>query len=239
MKARKRKKLWLIPIAVLAVIIIVFIIYISDYYRADAEAMAPVTNVSVTRTDYGWFFDGEGEDTLLVFYPGGKVEETAYAPFLSLLAEKGLDVCLVKMPFRLAFLDIDAAGDILAECSYEHRYVGGHSLGGAMAASFAAENPESVEGVILCAAYASRALPEDMTEVVVYGSEDGILNIGSIEKARAFAPDNYVEHVIEGGNHAQFGSYGEQKGDGTASISSQAQIQEAAEVITGAILRED
>ena len=239
MKARKRKKLWLIPLTVLAVVIMVFVIYVSDYYRADAEAMATIPGVAVTRTEHGWFFDGEGDDDLLVFYPGGKVEETAYTPFLSLLAEKGLDVCLVKMPFHLAFLDADAAGDVLAEYSYGHYYVGGHSLGGAMAASFAAENPGAVEGVVLCAAYASKALPEDVTEVVVYGSEDGVLNMESVEKGRAFAPENYTEHVIEGGNHAQFGSYGIQKGDGTASITPQAQMREAAEIIAGALLREN
>ena len=235
MKARKRKRLWLIPLAVLAVIIIIFVIYVSDYYRADAEAMAETPGVSVIRMDKGWFFDGEGEDSLLVFYPGGKVEETAYAPFLSLLAEKGLDVCLVKMPFRLAFFHTDAAGDIMAEYPYEHYYVGGHSLGGAMAALFAAKNPDSAEGVILCAAYASKPLPEDITEVLVYGSEDGILNMENVEKGRAFAPENYTEHVIEGGNHAQFGSYGEHKGDGAAHISSRAQMNEAAEVIIGAV----
>ena len=68
---------------VIAVIVCGSVVYVEQYYRADVaaeEALVSDGNVSVERTGYGWYFDGPGEESALVFYPGGKVEETAYAP---------------------------------------------------------------------------------------------------------------------------------------------------------------
>ena len=212
----------------------VFFVYTQDYYRADDVAKAALVSdaeVQVTQTDYGWFFDGPSEENALVFYPGAKVEETAYAPFVRLLSRNGMDVCLVKMPFRLAIFGSQRAGKVMEQYSYSHWYIGGHSLGGAMAADYAARQKEAFEGVILCAAYPVKALPRQMKEILIYGSEDQVLNRKKVEKAVRFAPEIYVEHVIEGGNHAWFGSYGEQKGDGKASISAKEQWEEAVRVI--------
>ena len=102
-----RKKLrWIIPVAILALVASAFFIYTGIYYRADEaayKAMGSDERVEVIRTDYGWLFDGPAEETALIFYPGAKVEAKAYAPMLRMLAEEGMDVCLVEMPFRLAF----------------------------------------------------------------------------------------------------------------------------------------
>ena len=100
----KRKRRIILP-AVLVLVLLAgaFFLYTADYYRAEApaiEALASGGSVTVTETDYGWFFDGPADADALIFYPGGKVEETAYAPLLHRLAAGGLDVCLVKMPFR-------------------------------------------------------------------------------------------------------------------------------------------
>ena len=210
-----------------------FLLYAADYYRADETALDALGSdgtVRVSRTDYGWFFDGPGETRALIFYPGGKVEETAYAPLLRLLAEQGTDVCLVKMPLRLAVLAPDRADMVLAEHDYESWFIGGHSLGGAMAANYAAEHTESLDGVILLAAYSTEPLPDSLPVLSVYGTEDGVLNRGNYEKNLANVP-NLQEVVIEGGNHAQFGSYGEQRGDGEASIDPGMQWNETAEAI--------
>ena len=208
------------------------------YYDADAkaeEALVSDSAVTVTRTDYGWYFDGPAEDRALVFYPGAGVEETAYAPLLHLLAGREMDVCLVKMPLRLAVLGKDRAGEVMGRYDYSRWYAGGHSLGGAMAASFAAEHGEELEGVLLLAAYPTDPLDPDMTEVLIYGSEDKVLNMQRLEESGQYAPEHLREHVIKGGNHAQFGSYGEQKGDGKASLCMEEQIEEAVEVIRGAV----
>ena len=151
-----------------------FYIYTADYYRADESALrAPETGaVRLSQTDYGWFFDGPADAAALIFYPGALVEETAYAPLLCRLAENGLDVCLVKMPFHLAVLDADAADGVMARYDYARWYIGGHSLGGAMAANYAADH--ALDGVILLAAYPTRAVDEPM--LLLYGEKDGVLD---------------------------------------------------------------
>ena len=83
-----------------------------------------------------------------MFYPGAKVEETAYAPLLRAIAEAGMDACLVKMPFRLAIFGVDRADRVMAAHDYERWYIGGHSLGGAMAARYAAGHASRLAGVV-------------------------------------------------------------------------------------------
>ena len=233
-----KKKRILIPAGILLLLAAVSVIYVSIYYRADAAAAAALSSgdaVTVSDIGKGWLFDGPSEDTALIFYPGAKVEASAYAPLLHLLAEQGMDAFLVEMPLRFAFLDQNAAGRIMDQYSYKNWYVGGHSLGGAMAASWAAGNGEKLRGVVLCAAYPTKKLDPALTEILLYGSEDLVLNMDRLRKGDKYSADHVTEHVIEGGNHAQFGNYGIQKGDGTASISAAQQQEEAVRVILGAI----
>ena len=229
-----KKRRWMLAAA--AAVIACFLMYTGVYYHAEPaalEALSSDGNVTVVETGYGWFFDGPSVDNVLVFYPGAKVEETAYAPLLHRLAEEGMDVCLVKMPLRLAFLGADKAGDIPETNSYTYVYIGGHSLGGAIAADYAAEHAEDLEGVILLAAYPTKELDDDLLLVSIYGSQDGVLNMEKVETGRQYAPDRSVEHVIRGGNHAGFGTYGEQKGDNAALITAEEQQEETVEVILG------
>ena len=229
-----KKRIFLIVCLALFLAAGAVFLYVTDYYRADQRALEALSGegaVSVRETDYGYFFDGPVSGKTLIFYPGAKVEEKAYAPFLRLLAEEDMDVCLVRMPLRLAFLDMDAAAVIMEETDSEVWYLGGHSLGGAAAAIYAADHPEKISGLILCAAYPSGQLGEDMTELVLYGSEDLVLNMEKLKEGRAYAPENYVEYCIEGGNHAFFGDYGLQKGDGEALLTPEEQQEAAARVI--------
>ena len=220
MKADKKKGK--LPIKILAAALPVcliagmFFAYTSTYYRADDTAQAALMTddkVTVGRTDYGYLFDGPSETDALIFYPGGKVEETAYAPMLRSLAEGGVDVCLVKMPFRLAVFGKDKAESVISETEYERYYIGGHSLGGVMASSFAEGNSDKFRGVIFCAAYPIGKLPDGLFCLSVYGSNDGVLNMDKYEDAKIYFPHDFTEVVIEGGNHAGFGSYGAQEGD--------------------------
>lgn len=232
----KRKRL-IIPLAVTVLLLAAFFIYTQIYYHADPsarDALRSGQTVSVTETGYGWFFDGPSADDVLIFYPGGKVEETAYAPFLHLLAEKGLDVCLVKMPFRLAVFGKNRADDILPLYDYDRWFIGGHSLGGAMAAGYAADHP-GLAGVILCAAYPTKPLDADDLEILLYGSEDGVLNMKKLEAGRQYSSRHVEEFMIPGGNHAQFGNYGPQSGDGEAALTAAGQQELAADFIIRAI----
>ena len=180
---------------------------------------------------HGYLFDGPSEKDALIFYPGGKVESTAYAPLLHALAEAGIDTFLVDMPFHLAFFGMNRAGDLIGKYDYENWYICGHSLGGVAASSWAAGHPEELDGVILLAAYPVKALDEGLTELTIYGSEDKVLDPGKIEEGLKYAPADYEEYVIQGGNHAQFGSYGAQSGDGEAKISAEEQVSETVKTI--------
>ena len=228
-KSFLRRAWWVIPLAIVLILAIVFFAYVSVYYRADEVALAAMKSsesVRVSETAYGYLFDGPSEDEALIFYPGGKVQETAYAPLLVRLAASGIDVCLVKMPFRLAVFDASAAEDVMKAHSYGKNYLGGHSLGGAMAANCASTHGEEIDGLILLAAYPTKALPEGMTVLSIYGTQDGVLNRQKLEEGRKYLPASARELAIEGGNHAQFGSYGVQKGDGVPSVTAAAQQEE-------------
>ena len=87
-----------------------------------------------------------------------------------------------------------------------------------MAASYGGEYNSLYEGIVLLAAYSTVNL-SDLKVLSVYGSEDQVLNREKYKEYRSNLPENAVEIVIEGGNHAYFGSYGEQEGDGKAQIS--------------------
>lgn len=240
MKRKRARRGALIALAAAVLLAAGFLIYSTVYYRADAAALAalvPDESVSVERTDYGYLFDGPGDGAALIFYPGAGVEETAYAPLLRELAERGVDVCLLKVPLHMAFFAMDRAEDVLEEHDYERWYVGGHSLGGAVAAICASRHPEDFEGVVLFAAYPTKPLDEGMTELSVYGSEDGVLNRRRLEAGRQYAPGESEELVIEGGNHAQFGSYGRQRGDGEAAIPPEEQWAQAAEFVAAGLDR--
>ena len=234
-KRRMRKKtLLLIPVFAIAALCIAFLIYTEQYYRAEESALTALKSdesVIVTQKEYGWFFDGPSETDALIFYPGAKVEETAYAPLLHRLAEQGMDICLVRMPFRLAIFGANKADQAIAQHDYEHWYIGGHSLGGAMAASYAATHSSQLSGVFMLAAYPTKPLAENMKALIIYGSEDGVLNMERMTKAKQYLPDGSKEYVIKGGNHAQFGNYGKQEGDGAADISSYEQQHRTVELI--------
>lgn len=229
------KKVLIVLIAMMLIVLITFGIYVSDYYHADASAEAALHSdgaVAVAQTDYGWLFDGPSEDLTLIFYPGAKVETAAYAPLLHGLAAEGVDVCLVDMPFHLAFFGIGKAESIIRENSERNWYVGGHSLGGAMAASWAAEHADRIEGVVLLAAYPTKQLDANLTELLIYGSEDQVLNLEKVRKGEGFAPEDFRTCIISGGNHAQFENYGAQSGDGNALISVEEQQAETVRLIT-------
>lgn len=224
----------MIPVFVVFLSGVIFLIYTGQYYRADETANSALSSnetVAVTKTAYGWLFDGPSEDDALIFYPGGKVEETAYAPLLHHLAGQGMDACLVRMPFRLAVFGADKAGQVMKQHDYRRWYIGGHSLGGVMAAGYAAAHSEQLSGVYLLAAYASKPLNENTRVTLIYGSEDGVLNRAKLEAANRYLPGHSAAYVIEGGNHAQFGNYGIQAGDGKALISAEEQQRRTVELM--------
>lgn len=136
------------------------------------------------------------------------------------------------MPLNFALFDIHAATDIVDDFEEKNIdwYVGGHSLGGTAAAMCAKENSKLFSGVILLASYSAKDI-SDMAVLSVYGDNDEVLNKKEYEENKGNLPENLLEVQIAGGNHANFGYYGAQKGDGEASISRKEQIEQTAEVV--------
>lgn len=211
--------------------------YVSDYYHADETALAVMANqtnhVQIEQDGNVTWFVPQEPTAGLIFYPGGKVENTAYAPLLRACAEKGLLCALVRMPGNLAVLDVNAA-DGLREKRPDITtwFIAGHSLGGAMAANYAAAHSDDYSGLILLAAYSTKDLTQTPLRVLsVYGSEDRVMNRESYKRNWANLPADTTEVILEGGCHAQFGSYGLQDGDGTPTISGEEQVRQTADAI--------
>ena len=212
-------------------------VYLNDYYRADMQAMAmfaSADNVSKKILEENTIVIEPSEPKAgFIFYPGGKVEYTAYEPLLKACARKNILCVLVEMPFNLAVFDINAADGIQEKYpEIEQWYIGGHSLGGSMAASYLAEHGEEYEGLILLGSYSTADLSASSLKVLsVYGSEDRVLNKEKYDENTDNLPDNFTEIVLEGGCHAYFGVYGAQEGDGTPTISNKEQIKRTVEAI--------
>ena len=238
---KRTKKILLTVIMLLAAAVMAFGLYVGGYYRANDTAQAALvsdTAVTVSRNGDNVIFAPQDPTTGLIFYPGGKVEYTAYAPLLHKLAENGILCVLVKMPCNLAVLNPNAADGIAAQFpEVTDWYIGGHSLGGAMAASYAGSHADELDGLILLAAYSTADLSESGLRVfTAYGSEDGVLNREKYAQNRANLPEDTVEYVIDGGCHAGFGAYGAQDGDGVPRITAEEQTALTADKVTAWIL---
>lgn len=202
---------------------VAFYIYTLDFYRADSVARR--TKISSTNDKYYVFSPDEDNDlnTGFIFYPGGKVEALAYAPLMKKLSDRGLMVVLVEMPFNLAVFDTDAADMVIGEFEdIDNWFIGGHSLGGAMASSYLEKTEYEYEGLVLLGAYSLGEL--DIPILAMVGSEDGIIDQEKVEDL-----ENPV--IIQGGNHGNFGNYGFQKGDGKGSLSREEQQNITVEAI--------
>ncbi|MGM9975093.1 MAG: alpha/beta hydrolase [Clostridiaceae bacterium] len=239
--SKKIKKTLTITFVIIFFAVLGFYIYTLDYYRADEEAQKVISQEGNSKVDeerdYFVFSSENSSSTGIIFYPGGKVEASAYAPLMKDLSEKGYTVVLVKMPFNLAVFDIKAADEVMEEFSeIDNWYLAGHSLGGAMASAYGAKSEGKLQGIILLGAYPSSDLGEkDLSLLVLYGSEDKVLNRDALEENKINNPKTAKYIEISGGNHAYFGSYGEQDGDGIASLTPEEQRAITVEEIDGFI----
>ena len=216
----QKKLLWLIPIVAL---VLACILFFSGSYQPNATALAAMASddrITVQTQGSLTLFSPALPEAGFIFYPGGRVDQRAYAPLMAALARKNILCVLVEMPGDLAVLNPGAAEKIPEQFpEIRQWFIGGHSLGGSMAASCAADNPELFEGLVMLAAYATEDLSQTELEVLsIYGTEDQVLNRERYAEYQSNLPETYQEIVIRGGNHAYFGSYGIQKGDGIAAI---------------------
>ena len=228
---------------IIAAAVIAIAVYLGTYYHASAEAMAVLTDSeeAVTIEEFPGqriAFVPDAPIAGLIFYPGGKVQYEAYAPLLEECASRGILCVLVHMPGNLAVLDRDAADGVMELYpEVADWYIGGHSLGGAMAASYAAKHAGELDGLILLAAYSTEDLRGSGLRVLTaYGTEDGVLNREKYAEALANLPEGYTEIIIDGGCHGYFGSYGAQSGDGVPTISAGEQIGQTVDAIAAMVI---
>lgn len=205
------------------------------------EALAALQSDAAVRVSTGsWIVfqpTGAQPDTGLIFYPGGRVDPRAYAPYLHDVAAQGYLVVLVPMPLNLAVFGAAKAGEVIgAYPQIENWAVGGHSLGGAMAANYVAQNPGKINGLLLLASYPAESdnLSDFTIQVIsIYATEDGLATQPKIEASRVHLPADAIFIPILGGNHAQFGWYGAQNGDGEAMISRAEQSAQVVQATNG------
>ncbi len=226
---------------VLGILCVLFVcafgFYVGNYYKAVDKEAAQQLGVAKTEHKNYIAYGDEQAETAFIFYPGGKVEAESYEPVLASIAQQGTLCVLVKMPFRLAVFKQNAADAVVeAYPQVKNWYIGGHSLGGAMASSYVSKHTDTFKGLILYAAYAAYELPDEFPVIAMYGTEDKVLNMEKYGAAKSNAK-SLTEVVIQGGNHAQFGNYGAQNKDGVATITPELQWKRAAYETIGFINR--
>lgn len=196
-------------------------------YPPSQEAEA-ASQMSQQNSEYLLFEAPKESDLNLIFYPGALVEPASYSIWASQVAEAGVDVYIVKMPLNMAFFGANRAAKIVAEAPEETYLLGGHSLGGVVASRFAASQ-DGIAGMIYLASYPDEKGDLAQTELPVLSlsaSQDGLVEAKDLADTKQYLPKDATFEVIEGGNHAGFGSYGVQKKDGEATISNEDQQKE-------------
>lgn len=248
-KNSNNKRKW--PIRILAVVLIAlvitaagFCIYASDYYHAGSQAESLIetgvedSGTTIVDSSLTIAVGDSSSSCGIVLYPGAKVEPEAYVPLAAKIADKGIYCVIAKMPFNFAFFNINAADAVLESApQVEHWWIAGHSLGGAMAAQYASGNADKLEGIALLEAYAASDLSgTDLKALVIYGSNDEVLNRDKLKSNANNLPKEAQTISIEGGNHAGIADYGPQEGDGKATITPEEQQTQTASAIVKAIL---
>jgi hypothetical protein len=201
----------------------------------EAEASLASTETVAFRdagTWLEWSPAAGGATTGLVVYPGAKVPAPAYGPLAQAIAAEGYLVAVIPMPLNLAILGVSKAdGPIDGHPEVATWAIGGHSLGGSMAAQYAADRPDRVAGLAFWAAYAASDLSaEDLAVLSTWGSLDAGAARMSGDEARGDVPPDAVFVEIPGGNHEQMGWYTGQPNDPPATIPREAQQARVAEL---------
>jgi len=231
MNMRRRNKLILGILLVVAVVLVGFVVWAQTPPVPMAEALdALKSDASVSVSTGGWLVFSpmsSNASTGFIIYPGGRVDFRSYAPLAHAIASEGYLVVIPQMPLNLAVFGVNTANDVIKSYPQISTWaIGGHSLGGSMATQFAYDNPSKIEGIVLMAAYPPSGVNLSRSNLLVtsiHGTNDGLVSEAQIFDSWKLLPPSTVRVEISGGNHAFFGWYGDQAGDNIAAISRELQ----------------
>lgn len=234
---RRRNQIFIVVLTILGVIGIGFVVWAETPLGPMSEAVNALksdSSVAVTVGEWLVFQPLEAAKNVgYVIYPGGRVDYRSYSPIAHALASDGYLVVIIHMPLNLAVFGADSAQKVIdAFPSVESWGVGGHSLGGTMAAQYASHAPPIVKGLILWASYPASGNDlsrRGISVATIHGVLDGLVSSAQIDESMKMLPIDTLRVEIEGGNHAQFGWYGPQPGDNEATISREAQQERVVE----------
>ena len=237
---RKRSKIILLLLSVIIIAGAGFVIWAETPLGPMSEALdALKTDSKVTVTTGDWLIfkpNNSTPHTGFIIYPGGRVDYRSYSPEAHEIASRGFLVIIVKEPLNLAVLDANAAQQVIDSYPTVTSWaVGGHSLGGTMAAQYASNAPQILRGLVLWAAYPASGTDlstKNLVVVTIHGSRDGLVSSTQIDDSLKMLPPDTTRVEIQGGNHAQFGWYGPQPGDNEADISRQYQQEQVVQATT-------
>ena len=206
-------------------------------YRGTPEAQE-IWNVAAFEQKNNWtHFEVTGEKKgTLIFYTGALVEPQAYAKLADGLAKEGIEVYLISSQLNLPVLDNGTMATIVKEEHLDKVFLGGHSLGGVVSTVEAKNLNENhkVAGLILLASYPDKSTDISNTDIPVLSitaSNDKVLNQEKYEDGKSRLPQETIYKTIEGGNHSGFGLYGQQNGDGEATLEAEKQQEQLIQLI--------
>ena len=233
---RRRKKIIIGVLLVVTIFLVGFVVWAETPLGPMPEAYDSLNSDSevTVSTDRWLVFEPVNSSKKIGFivYPGGRVDYRSYAPLAHAIAAEGFLTIIAPMPLNLAVFGVNAANDIINSYPQISSWaIGGHSLGGTMAAQFAYENPSKIAGLILWAAYpasGNNLSKHSLLVTTIHGSRDGLVTSSQIQDSLKLLPPTTIRVEIAGGNHAQFGWYGDQPGDNAAEITREKQQSQIA-----------
>ena len=184
---------------------------------ADPVALAALqssTRVQVTQSPEGWYVFAPVSSTPrtgFIFYPGGECDERGYAELLHAISAEGFLIVLVPMPLQLAVFAPNSADDVIeAFPAIAHWAIGGHSLGGAMAARYVYKHPDAVDGLLFWDAY-----PPESDDLSGYAGSVRLIHRSDASGAppdyyaryRPLLPADMEYRALPGGIHINFGRF--------------------------------
>ncbi|MDO4499930.1 MAG: alpha/beta hydrolase [Erysipelotrichaceae bacterium] len=214
-------------LAFILIISSICIFYFSSYYEAVNNTYQSTDLYTIYINKEETWVKSNNNDTLIIMYPGCKVENEAYIPLAIELTKYGYSTVIIDPLLNFMLADTNAYKKYLKD--YKSYYLMGHSLGGTVASMVVDEN---IDALILLASYSSKDISDlNINVLSITGELDGVLNLKKQEEAKINLPKNTIYKIIEGGNHSDFGDYGFQDGDNKSTLKENEQIEITAKLI--------